>query len=173
MKHIIPLFILILCVSFTLSADAQLFYRVPKNYSFDAPDSYPKYDNDIIKCVNWLEKKHPDQNAQEYSNASRFLMEYVTGCPYVHFQDNVRVSSVFSDIPELKIYYVGGWARYALQNKHSDGRIDKVQCAIAGIKCALNVYKHAYASKSPSKNIENLMKEDNAGTLEQWVGHRM
>jgi hypothetical protein len=153
---------------FTASVYAQRF-EVPDNYSFDSKEGYHKYDHDIIKCVNWLEKTPPKETNGKIKSAGDFLVEWLTGCPYVHFQQNVRIDAFMDDSPELRIYYMGGWARYALQHP---GQTDKVQCSMAGIRCALKVYKENSFLERDA-NVDEVANVDSQGKLQAWVEDRM
>ena len=150
-------------------AGAQSF-SVPEHYAFNTKDDYHKYDRDIIKAINWIEKTTPGEEADRMKQASRFVLEWNSGCPYVHFQQNVRVDAFIGDSPEYRIYYIGGWVRYALKSKTEHP--DKVQAYVEAIRCVLKAYKGRPGSKH-DKNIEELAKVDGQGKLQQWVEARM
>ncbi len=144
-------------------------FKVPDRYSFESIDSYHKYDKDIIKCVNWLEKIAPGDESSNVKRATRFLMEWQTGCPYVRFSQNVRIDAFLGDSPEYKIYYIGGWIRYSLQN---DGKADKMMCTYAGIKTVLKVYKENRGQKRDA-NLDDLLKLDEQSKLRMWVQEKL
>ena len=154
--------------SFALGASAQGF-RVPEHYSFDSKESYHKYDRDIVKFVNWLEKVAPGDEEGNVKKGSRFLLEWLSGCNYVHFKPNVRIDNFLGDSPEYRIYYMGGWARYALKNGENP---DRVNCAFAGLKTVLKVYKENRTTKK-DPNLDELVKADEQGRLKKWIEERM
>ena len=155
-------FIISPCASF-----AQNF-RVPDHYSFDTPEGYHKYDKDIIKCVKWLEKTPPGDDDERVKQAGRFLLEWLTGSPYMRFKENARIDAFMSESQQYRIYYMGGWARYALEN---DNKPDRVLCTYAAIKTVLKVYKSANGKKDA--NIEELMDLDSKSKLKDWIQERI
>lgn len=144
-------------------------FRVPERYSFDSPEAYHKYDKDILKCVNWLEKTPPGEDDEHVKRAGRFLLEWLTGCPYVRFTTNVRIDAFLSDSPEYRIYYMGGWAKYALESKQV--KPDRRLCTYAGIKTVIKVYQSTSHAKKDA-NIEELVKMDEQSKLHAWVDER-
>lgn len=145
-------------------------FRVPEHYSFNTPEDYHKYDKDIIRTINWIEKTFPGEEPEKMKHASRFLLEWLSGCPYVRFTQNVRIDVFMEDSPEYRVYYMGGWTKYAL--KDNSGHPDKRMCAMAGIKSVLKVYRAAGNRKKDS-NIEEVSKIEQQGKLKEWVDERM
>ncbi len=153
---------------FVTNAIGQAF-KVPDRYSFESIESYHKYDKDIINCVTWLEKVAPGDESNNVKRATRFLLEWETGCPYVRFVPNSRVEAFLSDCPEYRVYYIGGWVRYSLQN---EGKANKMMCTYAGIKTVLKVYKLNRAQKQDT-NLDELMKLDEESKLRMWVQEKL
>ena len=150
------------------TARAQSF-SVPENYSFNTKDDYHKYDRDIIKAINWIEKTAPGKEPDRMKIASRFLLEWLSGCPYVHFAQNVRIDAFIGDSPQYRVYYMGGWTKYALKDKTEHP--DKMECTMAGIKAVLKAYRSTSGKRDP--NIEEISKLDEQGKLKDWVAERM
>lgn len=149
-------------------ASAQNF-RVPQKYAFDSPEAYHKYDKDVVKCVNWLEHTPPGNEDDKVRMAGRFLLEWMSGAPYIRFNTNTRIDAYLEDAPAYKIYYMAGWAREALDSKTP--RPDKRLCTFAGLKMVIRVYKAAHPLKKDD-NIEELIKLDEQSRLKAWVDER-
>ena len=163
---------LTLTVAILLVTSSPLFaqnFKVPEHYSFESQDGYHKYDKDIVKCVNWLEKTPPGEEDEKVKRAGRFLLEWLTGTPYIRFRENVRIDAFLAESPEYKIYYMGGWARYALES--NTAKPDKVLCTYAALKTVLKVYKSAHGKKDA--NIEELIKLDDQSKLKSWIEERV
>ncbi len=139
-------------------------YRVPRNYSFESKDSYHKYDKDIIRFANWIEKVVPGEDKDYVRQGSRFFYEWLTGCNYVQFKPNVRIDGMLADHPEFKLYYQAGWARYALKNAGAK----KEDCSYAGLKLVLKVYLENRAMFK-DKNLDELAKYDDEDRLKNWI----
>lgn len=167
-KFRVTVLVAVSALIFLTSAIGQAF-KVPDHYSFESIDSYHKYDKDIINCVNWLEKVAPTDVSNNAKRAARFLMEWEIGCPYVQFVQNARIEAFLNDCPEYRVYYVGGWVRYSLQN---DGKASKMMCTYAGMKTVLKVYKENRAQKRDA-NLDELLKLDEQSKLRMWVQEKM
>ena len=145
------------------------WFRVPKDYTLERKEDYKKYDKDIIKCANWLEKTKYNEDDKNFTASINFMAEWVTGCTYINFIRNVRIDAVINECPKIRIYYMAGWARNALE---AEGKTDKVSNCLAGLRCALAAYQ-TNKSFDRSKSIDDLIKIDNRGGLKDWVADRL
>ncbi len=161
--------VLMLLISSVLSASAQHF-TVPSDYSFDNKDSYKKYEKQIKKCISWLETTDPAIDGAELKRASRFFTEWVTGCDYIHFTQDVRINAFIGDSPDYRIYYMAGWVAYELE--HKGEKLNRVEATTAGLEKMLKVYKK-HPPKKKDVNMEELMTKQDAGTLKKWVSDRI
>jgi hypothetical protein len=121
-----------------------------------------------MKCIKFLEKTKPGDQKVEVRAAARFLGEWLTGCPYVNFKENVRIDAVIGDSKEYRIFYMCGWVRYALQNQEKP---DRVLCTVAGLRDVIKAYK-SHGSKKYT-NLDDLVKRDEKGQLQEWVDERL
>jgi hypothetical protein len=144
-------------------------FTVPENYSFEKNEDYKKYANDIVKCVDWLEKTGIKEDDRNYNEAVNFMGEWVSGCPYTNFSKNMRIDAVFNDCPQLRIFFMGGWAKNAIENRYRAGKVENY---LAGLRSAIKVYK-ANKSLNRSDSIDELIKLDSTGKLKEWVTDRL
>lgn len=175
MQKLILSFIVVSTLLFGQTAVAQQFHA-PTDYQFEGEEGYHKYDKDIIKFINWIQDKNVDQSSSNFKNAQLFFNEWLTGCPYVRYIENVRIEALFSEIPELKIYYKGGWVKYSLQNTpktNAQMREFKLRCAVAGLESVIKEYKSDYQNSKRNGDIEDLIKVYNQGKMMSWVEDRM
>lgn len=144
-------------------------FQVPADYKLETVEDFRRYDKDIIKCADWLEKAKISDDNKNLQSAINFIAEWVSGCPYVEFSQNVRVDILFNDNPKLRVYYMGGWARNVVQKQ---GKTSKVENCVAGLRSAIKVYK---ANKSLERNssFDEIIKIDNEGKLFEWVADRI
>ena len=140
----------------------------PDSYSFESAASYHRYDKDVMKCIKYIERSKPGDQDVSIKKATRFVLEWQSGCPYVHFSQNVRIDAFFGDSPQLRIYYICGYVKYALKN---EGRNDKVGCTYSGIQSVLRAYGRLSVKKD--KNIEDWVKLEEQGKLKSWVEERL
>ena len=168
MKQICCTLCTLFCLLLANYASAQNF-KVPAGYNFGSIDGYHKYDKDIIRFVNWLEKEVPGEDKDNVRGAIRFFGEWQAGCPYVRYQRNVKIDSFLADSPEYKIYYIAGWVKYSLTHGMTE---NKVECAYAGIRTVLNVYLE-YGHSKTHANLAVLVKLDNQDKLRAWVQEKV
>jgi len=145
-------------------------YRVPSHYSFSDKESYHKYDKDIIRYANWLEKIAPGDEEGNVKMGSRFFGEWLSGCSYVQYRQNFRVDGVLSDCPEYMKYYEAGYVRYALKNQGNPP--SKVESSYAGLKMVLKVYAENRGMKK-YPGLDDLLKLEDDGKLKAWVQSRI
>ena len=156
--------ILLVCVG-TLRAQKK---AVPENYLMESNEDYRKYASDVDKCVNWLEHNKINPDDDTYSKTVNFIGEWVSGSPFVNYSKNVRIDAAFNDCPMLRIYYMGGWVRNAIENGYKSSETEN---CLAGIRLALKAYNEN-KSLDRSKTLDELSRTDSHGHLKEWVQDR-
>ncbi len=164
MKHFVRILVLLLSVQI---ANAQEF-EVPKNYILTKKEDYKKYEQDILKCIEWLENTPFDSHHYKRKEAYKFLLTWLTGCPYVTIEIDGKILKKFTKKnPELLMIFMGGWAKYSIE--HPDDK-DLVNGNMAGIKSVIKVYKQNKGKGlKEDKKIEKIIKLENKGELKNWV----
>lgn len=162
--------ILLAFVTVALFFTGSVYGQAPDKYNFDTPENCHKYDKDIVKYVNWLERTPPGADDDRVARSSRFLLEFMTNAPYVKFTPNMRIDVYLDEAPQYKLYYMAGWAKYALESHMA--KPDKRLCAYAGLKTVLKVYKAANKVKK-DPNIEELLDLEAKSRLKSWVDERV
>ncbi len=157
-----------LCLFMTVShtSFAQSF-ELPKNIDLSKPENYNRYEKDVINCVNWLEKNPASDGKQK--DAVKFLIEWVSGCPYITLNVDQRVLPFAEDHPEMLIYFMGGWTKFALEHKSDTSSIHGT---VAGLKSIIKMYK-ANASAPRDASIDKLVSLNDKGKLEEWVATQL
>jgi len=92
-------------------------------------------------------------------------MAWITGSPTISIDVNADVLMKFcGKNGELLMSFMGGYTKLALENKD----ITKLQGDLAGVKAMVYKYK-SDAGRVKDKAMENLVKLDKEGKLEDWV----
>ncbi len=149
-------------------AQAQRF-EVPKNYSFDSKNDYKKYEDNIISCINWLEKNYSNENNSKVRESTNFLLEWSSGCPYINIPQNLKIDALFNESPELRVFYTGGWVKNAVKTKLKS---NKTENCVAGLKAVIKMYNDDHSIKRNPK-INELVKLDEHAGLNDWVEERI
>jgi hypothetical protein len=142
--------------------------------SFAIPDSLPKTkadfinsESEVIKMVDWYESTPMDMEQNQRKSAGLYLMSWISSSPTVTVNLNAKVVPMTKKYPELLVGFMGGWARYSLQNNYSK---NVVQCNMAGIRCMVKMYmSNLDHGMKRNKDIENLEALDQNGGLEDYV----
>ncbi len=142
-------------------------FEVPKNVKMKKAKDYEKYEQDVIKAVNWLEATPLNKYKNKRKDVNQFLMQWLAGAPNVSIEISAFQLDYTDKNPELLMIFMGAWAKDALENPDAD---DKTLAGnLAGFKSMLKFYK-ANIDKGLKKNrkIEKLLKLDDS-ELEAWV----
>ncbi|MEO3403738.1 hypothetical protein AAFN85_07530 [Mucilaginibacter sp. CAU 1740] len=162
MKKIFTLVIAIIAFAFT--AKAQTFH-VPENYVLKEKGDYAKYEEDVIKGVDWLQDTPWALEEQKRMETNAFLMKWIQGSPSVSIEVNSAVAKMTEKNPQLLMTFMGGYTKYALQNKTA---FDKNKANLAGVKATVD----KYALETDHKNnslLNKLAKIDKEGKLADWI----
>ena len=153
-------------------------WNVPA-YSFegiqpgDPEGRYVKYNDDIIKCHDWLQNTPIGTDEMKRIEAKRFLLSWSIGCTQV----TIIIHSDFMYIDrgdnEMIVSFMGGWSKYALQHLDIDKNEIAVDAAIAGIEAEIDLYKKnekAFSSnKELKKKINNFISLKKKNKLRDYV----
>ena len=162
MKRIIILLLAVVAFSFT--AKAQTFH-VPENYTLKEKADYGKYEDDVIKGIDWLQDTPWPLEEQKRMETNAFLMKWIQGSPTVSIEINNSVAKMTEKNPQLLMTFMGGYTKYALQNKTA---LDKNKANQAGVKAVIDKYVVETDHKNNSL-LNKLTKIDKDGKLADWM----
>ena len=171
MKQIVFVAVLLCSLVGFQSAFAQkkLKPAVPEQYTLESNSDYKKYANDVLKCIDWLEKAKISDDDQNYTEAVNFLGEWVSGCPFINYTTNVRIDAAYNGAPELRVFNKAGWAKSAIESNYHSTNLENY---LAGVRCALHAYK-SNAAIQRTKSMDNLIEVEKSGKLKEWVADRL
>jgi hypothetical protein len=141
-------------------------FEVPKNYKLDKAEDYALYEQDIIKCVDWLMKTPLNEQKAKRKEANAFLLKWLTGSPNVTIEIKPEIVTFMGTSPDLLILFMGGWAKYALESKDFK---NKIAGSMAGIEAVIEFYTKNKAFLKKDKNVEKYAKMKNKGTLKAYI----
>lgn len=164
MKNLKSTFTLFLFLTLSLATFSQVF-EIPKNYKFEKAEDYSKYEKDIIACSIWLESTPLDKDKEKRVEASKFLFMWLSGSPTVSIELYAKIVDISKKNPELLMIYMGGVARFVLENQTEK---DANKIALAGLKSIIKNYKLDAGTKK-DKEVQKIVDMDSKGTLEKWI----
>lgn len=162
------LLLLLLIGCFTNILLAQDF-EVPENYKLNKAEDYAKYEQDVIKCVDWLQKTPLATQPEKRKNANKFLLAWVMGSPNVHLVISDKIVTFMEPNADLLLVFMGGWTKYALETKAFD---DKVGGNLAGVEAVIDFYTRNQKMLLKDKNVEKYIEMKNKGTLKKYIAKK-
>lgn len=142
---------------------------VPTGYKLEKNDDYKKYQNDILKTIDYLENTPINTQKENRLKAKDFLMEWITGSPDVTIVLSSNIVIFADRNAELLVAFMGGYARYAIQ--HPEDK-ETLKGNVAGLKSVIKVYKMGNGIKDDDK-VNKLVKTDAKGELEKWAKEQL
>lgn len=160
------LLILLFAVA-TLSAE-QCFGQKLLEELPETKEEFIASEKQVLATIKWLETTPFDQNQEKRTMQKELLFTWLTNSPTVTIALNAEILTFNKKNPDLLLIFMGGWARYSLENDYSE---DILQGNIAGLKSVIQVYQNLSLKKD--KEVEKLIALDSKGELEKWVKEKM
>jgi len=169
-KIILILFIL------PFSPMAQEYRKCPlfnAEENWEKKESFEENRKIIEDLVEWLIATPPTEQLIERSEASIFVMEWVTKNPNLLVNVEVGPYNDFLITEDLMLAYLFGNVNYAF--KH-EGKMKQEAQRVAGIKSLLFIIEHS-ESYSKNKIFKPLLRANRKGELnefdrEMWLNHK-
>lgn len=159
------LHLLFLALIFSISAMAQEF-SVPQNFEPKSNKDYAAAHNDVVDCVDWMMATPLNEQIDKRKKANAFLLQFLTGSPDVHIGINPNIVTFMESSPELLMIFMGGWAKYSIENNLVD---DAKAGSLAGIEAVIDFYSKNRSFMSKDKHVEKYIKMKNKRTLKDYV----
>jgi hypothetical protein len=160
-----PLFMILIFGKTNLNAQD---YTPPENVKLEKPEDYAKYEPEVIKCIQYLEKA-PLNNLNKRKDANIFFMKWITGSPNVNIDILPYLMDLVNENKDFIITFMGGWTKYALDS--SDFK-NKVNGHLAGLQAIIRVYKENEGAKSDDA-VDELVAIEKEGKLEKWLREKL
>jgi hypothetical protein len=141
-------------------------FEVPKNYKLDKAEDYAPYEEDVVKCFDWLMKTSLNEQTAKRKEANAFLVKWLSGSPSVSVEIKQEIVTFMGTSPDLLMIYMGGWAKYSLESKDFK---NKIAGSIAGIESVIEFYTKNKAFMPKDKNVEKYIKMKDKGTLNAYI----
>lgn len=128
-------------------------------------EGFIKSEPALINTIDWLENTPLNEQADKRKLLNATFVAWVVNSPTVTIEVNSKVAPLAKKNPDLLIIFMGGWAKYSLQNNYSN---DAVQCNLAGLKSVIKVYQMGIGIKK-DKDIDKLVDLNSKNELESWI----
>ena len=169
-KTILMLFIL------PFSTMAQEYRKCPPfnpSENWEAKESFMNNQKDVQNLLEWLISVPPTEQLIERSDASIFVMEWVTKNPSCVVNVEVGPYNEYFLSEDLMLAYLFGNINYALRH---EGRVKQEMQRIAGLKSLLFLIEHSELY-SKNKIFKSLLRASRKGELNEfdkklWLNHK-
>lgn len=132
-------------------------------------EAFISSEKDFLTVVKWLETTPLGTDAGNRKLLNAWTMAWLTNSPTVTVSVRASILKLFDKNPELMMVYMGGYARYCLENNYSK---DELKSNVAGIKAAITCYNLGGDVKK-EKALLKVIEKDSEGKLEEWVADAM
>ncbi len=141
-------------------------FEVPKNYKLIKAEDYAPYEQDVVKCFDWLMKTPNNEQNVKRKETNAFLLKWLTGSPNVHLDIKQEIVTFMGTSPDLLMIFMGGWAKYSLETKNFE---NKVEGSKAGIEAVIEFYNNNRNTLPKDKNVEKYIKMKRKGTFDKYI----
>jgi hypothetical protein len=156
------LILLIVCIN--TQAFAQTF-DLPENVVLNVAEDYPKYNDDMIKAAEWLEKTDFDKETEKRLKVNAFVIAWVSGSPTISIEMNESIMKLVGENADFLPVFFASYSKNYLQNKNT---ATKFSATKAGLESMLSVYNRKVGVKK-NKHMDRLAKMYAKGKIDQYM----
>lgn len=140
-------------------------FEIPKDYKLENAKDFDAYENDIVKCVNWLMNTPINDQVDKRKDANAFLLKWISGSPKVHIELKQEIVT-FTDSPDLLMIFMGTWTTYCIKSRDFNNRINGT---MTGIESVIDFYTRNKGQISKNRGVEKYIKIKEKGTLKEYI----
>jgi hypothetical protein len=125
---------------------------------------------EFVEQYNWLVETPIHQDEQRRKEVTASLANWIAENPQLDIELDPKLIKFSETTPELLIIFMGGWAKYAIENDDYD---NKLEGNMAGLESVIGFYERNGEYMDKDKNVEKLMKLQDKGKLKRRVEKKM
>lgn len=148
---------------FAISLSAQDF-EVPKKFKPKNKKEYAEYEPAVIQAIDWLQETPLSEQAAKRKDVNAFVMLWLSGSPEVSISLKPDIIT-FMECADCLMVFMGGWAKYSLENKDKD----ELKGSLAGVEKVIEFYTNNKAHIGKNKGVEKFIKLKEKGKLENYI----
>ncbi|CAN5419742.1 hypothetical protein BH09BAC1_BH09BAC1_00540 [soil metagenome] len=135
---------------------------VPKGYKLKKESDYKKYEQDVLKCIEWYDNTPVEKYPAIRQEVQEFLMMWHQGTPYVMIAISDLAMEGMEDNPTLLVTYMNGWSQFVIKGGDETNKTDAM---IAALNHTLDTYSNPKNGFKKSKHFDKLLKAREKGQL--------
>ena len=144
-------------------------FQPPKDYKFEKESDYLKYENDIVKAIEYLENT-PIGNNNKRKDALTFITNWIVETPTVSIEISEKIVPFAANNTDLLSAFMGGWTKLVIE--HPESKEDLVKCNLEGLLSVIKMYKLNKELKR-DKFIDKLVEYNDKGKLNNWIHEQL
>lgn len=121
---------------------------------------------EFIEQFQWLMETPVNEQEEKRRQVMASLSMYIENNPELEIVLDPKVVNFAEDNPDLLLIFMGGWAKYAFENKDFKNRIEG---NLAGIDNVIFYYEANQAFLEDDKKVEKYKKLKEKGKLEKRI----
>jgi hypothetical protein len=110
----------------------------PKGYKLKKDDDYKKYEQDVLKCIDWFDSNPINKYPAIRQEVQLFLINWHQGTPYVSIMVGDMAVKSAEENPSLVITYMNGWSQYVIEGGDEK---DEAAALLATMNHVLDTYQ--------------------------------
>lgn len=136
------------------------------SYTLETEADYVRYEDDLVEAVNWLINEPLDYEDDLRVLRSGFVMKWIAGCPYLAVELNEDIVPYTEDCFNCMIVFMGGWAKYAIENKVYDNPLEG---NMQGTNAVIQFYNRNKTELGNIKSINKFIELKAKGKLQSYI----
>lgn len=163
MKKIVQILLLAL-----LLAPCRLLaqsFEVPKSYTLKTKEDYAKYEDDVLKGIEWIADTPWDTEPEKRIEINAFLFKWIMGTPTFTMDLDPKAMELTKGNKELLSSFMYGYAKHAIIHKVN---LDVPSANTAGVLAMIVKYQSERHHQT-NEDIEQAIKANDQGALAEWV----
>ncbi len=160
------IFLVIALFTLSLTSQAQHFI-IADDIKLGFPEDYKTHEDLTYEITKFLIDTPIDKYPQDRANVSKFMFEWISGCPYMDIVIYDKLMPL--DNGPLTMVFIAGWIKYSIENSYTN---DVKKCALAAIK-TMNAFYLENEVYLDSKFVKKMIKLEKKGKLEKYVSKQV
>lgn len=145
-------------------------FTVPGNYVLKVPADYGRYENDVLRGIDWIFQTPVDEQKAKRIEVNKFLMDWITGSPNVTIEINQEIMNFVRANPELLMIFLSGWTKHVLESRDNTSVLAG---NVKGIESVIAFYGKNIKSLKKDPNVEQYARMKERGTLEKYIARKI
>ncbi len=139
---------------------------VPNGYKLKKEADYKKYEQDVLKCIDWYDNTPVKKYPAIRTEVQDFLMIWHQGTPYVSITLGDMALKAAEENPTLLVTYMNGWSQYVIKGGEDS---NKGAALLAAMNHVLDTYQKKDGGFEKSKYLDKLLKSREKGQLHTLI----